>query len=134
MSASSTPTRSPLARSPSARLAATVDLPTPPLPEATATIAPTPGAAPRRRLRLQHGGHREHSGQRLYGLFRRLAQRLEARAALAFDLDREGDIAVPNDQPRYHAERDDIGALDGVRDMAECVEDLLFGISTHLIL
>src|SRR5205085_7540686 len=47
MSASSTPTRSPLARNPSARLAATVDLPTPPLPDATATIAPTPGTAPR---------------------------------------------------------------------------------------
>ena len=47
MSASSTPTRSPLACNPSARLAATVDLPTPPLPDATATIAPTPGTAPR---------------------------------------------------------------------------------------
>ena len=44
MSASSTPTRRPLALSPSARLAATVDLPTPPLPEATATMARTPGA------------------------------------------------------------------------------------------
>src|SRR5258706_186446 len=45
MSASSTPTRSPLAFMPSARLAATVDLPTPPLPEATATMARTPGAS-----------------------------------------------------------------------------------------
>ncbi len=43
MSASSTPTESPFAFSASARLAATVDLPTPPLPEATATIARTPG-------------------------------------------------------------------------------------------
>ena len=45
MSASSTPTRSPLAFIPSARLAATVDLPTPPFPEATATMARTPGAS-----------------------------------------------------------------------------------------
>src|SRR6516165_1748915 len=47
MSASSTPTESPFALSPNARLAATVDLPTPPLPEATATIAFTPATAPR---------------------------------------------------------------------------------------
>src|SRR6266700_4238851 len=47
MSAPRTPTRSPFARSPTARLAATVDLPTPPLPEATATIAPTPDTTPR---------------------------------------------------------------------------------------
>src|SRR5882672_2787726 len=43
MSASSTPTFSPRSRKPSARLIAVVDLPTPPLPDATATIAPTPG-------------------------------------------------------------------------------------------
>src|SRR5260370_11142943 len=45
MSASSTPTERPFALRASARLAATVDLPTPPLPEATATIARTPGAS-----------------------------------------------------------------------------------------
>ncbi len=43
MSASSTPTRAPWAAQASARFAATVDLPTPPLPEATATIFLTPG-------------------------------------------------------------------------------------------
>ena len=37
------PTFSPKSRRPSARLTATVDLPTPPLPEATAMIAATPG-------------------------------------------------------------------------------------------
>ncbi len=42
MSASSTPTRRPRSRRPSARLSAVVDLPTPPLPDATAMIAPTP--------------------------------------------------------------------------------------------
>src|SRR5271168_3457021 len=37
------PTFNPRSRKPSARLTASVDLPTPPLPEATAMIAPTPG-------------------------------------------------------------------------------------------
>ena len=156
MSASSTPTRSPLARNPSARLAATVDLPTPPLPDATATIAPTPGTAPRavrtpagppagpgrrrgraaarRRLRRQHRGHRKHAGQRLDGLLGCLPQRFETRAALALDLDREGDIAVANDETRYHAERDDVGALVGIGDAAQRVEDLSFGDGTHFIL
>ena len=43
MSASRMPTLSPRALRPSARLTAVVDLPTPPLPEATAMIASTPG-------------------------------------------------------------------------------------------
>src|SRR4051812_35531638 len=43
MSASSRPTRNPRSRSPSARLSAVVDFPTPPLPEATAMTAEMPG-------------------------------------------------------------------------------------------
>src|SRR5882724_3092811 len=43
MSASSRPTRKPRSRRPSARLSAVVDFPTPPLPEATAMTAATPG-------------------------------------------------------------------------------------------
>src|SRR6202035_286150 len=43
MSASSRPTRRPRSRRPSARLIAVVDLPTPPLPEATAMTAAMPG-------------------------------------------------------------------------------------------
>src|SRR5689334_17449479 len=43
MSASSSPTLRPRSRRPSARLNAVVDLPTPPLPEATAITAATPG-------------------------------------------------------------------------------------------
>ena len=43
MSASSSPTRWPSVVSASARLTEVVDLPTPPLPEATATIAAIPG-------------------------------------------------------------------------------------------
>src|SRR6056297_455271 len=44
MSASSTPAEAPSAASASARLVATVDLPTPPLPEATAMMFLTPGS------------------------------------------------------------------------------------------
>ncbi len=43
MSASSTATRLPRLRSASARLAEVVDLPTPPLPDATAMMVFTPG-------------------------------------------------------------------------------------------
>ena len=43
-SASRTPTASPSFASPTARLQATVDLPTPPLPEATAMMCLTPGS------------------------------------------------------------------------------------------
>src|SRR5207302_1529521 len=43
MSASSNPTEAPLLRSAAARLTATVDLPTPPLPDATAIVCLTPG-------------------------------------------------------------------------------------------
>ena len=43
MSASSTPTFRPRSRKPSARLIAVVDLPTPPLPDATAMMDFTPG-------------------------------------------------------------------------------------------
>src|SRR6516165_1180660 len=43
MSASRMPTFSPSSRSASARLTAVVDLPTPPLPEAMAMMAATPG-------------------------------------------------------------------------------------------
>src|SRR3954462_811221 len=45
MSASSTPILSPCARSARARLQAVVDLPTPPLPDATAMTCVTPGMA-----------------------------------------------------------------------------------------
>src|SRR5580704_12540316 len=45
ISASRTPTRQPSAASPSARLTHVVDLPTPPLPEATAMMLEIPGMA-----------------------------------------------------------------------------------------
>src|SRR6185295_1609582 len=119
MSASSTPTDSPFAFIPSARLAATVDLPTPPLPDATATIARTPGASAlpaargaaaggggsaRPRLGGQYRGHRHHSRQRLDRLLGRFTEGFEARPALRLDFDRKADIAVAHDDACHHAE------------------------------
>src|SRR5436190_6657759 len=58
MSASSSPTEAPLLRSAAARLTATVDLPTPPLPEATAIVCLTPG-------RISEGLGRRKAGRTL---------------------------------------------------------------------
>src|SRR6266705_779822 len=58
MSASSSPTVAPLWRSAAARLTATVDLPTPPLPDATAIVCFTPG-------RTSDGFGRENAGRTL---------------------------------------------------------------------
>src|SRR5258708_1369202 len=98
MSASSTPTESPFALRPNARLAATVDLPTPPLPEATAMMAPTPGPAPPRPICAAG------PGQRLDGHLRGLAQRFETWPPLGLDLDREADIAIADDDAGDHVE------------------------------
>jgi len=76
------PTFSPSSRSASARLTAVVDLPTPPLPEAMAMMAATPGipagdgaagrgappeqAAEKRRRQLRNGGKSEDAnGEKL---------------------------------------------------------------------
>ncbi len=56
MSASSSPTFKPRSRRPSARLSAVVDLPTPPLPEATAMTALTPGISACRDIGEPPGG------------------------------------------------------------------------------
>src|SRR5580704_2068973 len=56
MSASSSPTLRPRSRKPSARLSAVVDLPTPPFPDATAMIAPTPGISACRDIGEPPGG------------------------------------------------------------------------------
>ena len=153
MSASSIPILRPLAASASARLAAVVDLPTPPLPEATATIVlhagherlagpglsgpPARGRAPAARcggagaarmsLRGQHRGDRQDAGQGLDRLLGRLAQRLEMRPALRVDLDREADMAVAHDEPRHHAQADDVLAAVGIEHAAQRVEHLGFG-------
>src|SRR5213080_5460972 len=58
MSASSSPTEAPLLRRAAARLTATVDLPTPPLPDAMAMVCLTPG-------RISEGFGRRNAGRTL---------------------------------------------------------------------
>ena len=134
MSASSTPTFRPRSRRPSARLIAVVDLPTPPLPDATATIAATPGGpctgrSPRgacawpcpvpaargrrrraRRARRALAGQRHHGGLHArhgaHGRFGRLAHRLPLRNDGRIDRDREEHLAVAHDH---------VGQLAGLR-------------------
>jgi len=120
-----------------------VDLPTPPLPEATAMMAPTPVTGS---LRLcappgaaggwacpeagagacaapcQHGGDGEDSRQRRHGPFRGLAQRLQRRAALGVDLDREQNVAVAQRHAGDHAEGDEVAAALLVPNPAQRVE------------
>ena len=124
MSASSMPTLRPRSRKPSARLTAVVDLPTPPLPEATAITASTPGTpgctlsagwaarcgAPPARLllRLRAGsaggalggqGHqrRLHAGNGADGVFGGLAHRLPGLHRGGVDRDGEKHLAVADD-------------------------------------
>src|SRR5271166_6246448 len=137
MSASSTPTLSPLAFKPSAKLAATVDLPTPPLPEATATIAPTPGIAPRcGRFAAAAPGRPAPSagvcGAGCAAVLPRAAVWAVSTAATGLDLDRERDIAVADRDSRDHPERDDIAPAIGVGDSGERLDHLFFSDS-HLI-
>src|SRR5215472_9487775 len=101
MSASSMPTVRPRSRKPSARLTAVVDLPTPPLPEATAMIAPTPGTAwgarpgaPADAALTRQRGHRR--GDARNGADRGLgglAHRFPALHHGGIDRDREGHLA-----------------------------------------
>src|SRR4029450_6141349 len=104
MSASSTPTLSPMSRKPSARLTAVVDLPTPPLPDATAMMAFTPSGA-RAGLgaaggpggaagsRARHHGRLDprHRAHRRLGS---LAHRLPARDRRGVHVDGEEHLAV----------------------------------------
>src|SRR6266702_37189 len=114
------PTLRPSALSPSARLTAVVDLPTPPLPDATAMIASTPGTpcmdAPR-------GAPR--AGAAL-ALFRALAHRLPGFDIGGIDGDGKEHLAVAGDHLRKRAglgQRDSLGALDA----SEGCEHLLLG-------
>ena len=84
-------------------------------------------SAGRPRLRGQDRGDRQHPGQRFDGLLGGFAQRFEARAALGLDLDRKADIAVADDDARYHPERDDVPGLVGIAHRGQRVEDLSLG-------
>ena len=121
MSASRTPTLRPRSRSPSARLTEVVDLPTPPLPDATAMIASTPGTpggpcrraatAPRRGAAAgaiaarapQPAARRSavraiiaevHAGHRPHRLLGPLAHRLPGLHHRRVDTDREEHLTV----------------------------------------
>ena len=160
MSASSSPTRWPRVVSARARLTEVVDLPTPPLPEATATMAAMPGSAPRlswpcggwlrgaapRRggacapsrgaaaggaLGGEHRGDRGHAGERHHRRLAGGAQRLLGGSLARVDLEGEADIAVAHDHARHHSERDHVLALPRVLDPGERRQNLLLGDLRH---
>src|SRR5687768_8012401 len=89
MSASRIPTVRPSAFRPRARLQAVVDLPTPPLPDATATTCRTPGMS----CALAAGGLAGRPGVAL-GAFGRLPDGLEGGGLARLDGDREHDAAA----------------------------------------
>src|SRR5262249_31254004 len=85
-------------------------------------------------LRGQNGSNRQDARQDLDRLLGRLAQRVEPRSALGFDLDRKTDIAVADDHPGDHAEGHDVVTLVGITDLAQRVQDLLLGNRFHVVL
>src|SRR6516164_900731 len=134
MSASRIPTLRPSALRPSARLTAVVDLPTPPLPEATAMMASTPGTpcidSPRGGAGLalcrQCDEGRSHARQRAHNFFRALAHRLPGFDIGGIDRDGKEDLAVAGDHLRKRAgrrQRDAPRALDAFK----CCEHVLLG-------
>src|SRR5438046_8058802 len=103
MSASSRPTRRPCICSARARFVATVDLPTPPLPLATATTCLTPG-------RVIFSGI--PGGGMTYFLSKFLAFRAFAQAPQVFEREQARVVAVaPSDLVRVVADRRDADGL-----------------------
>ena len=142
MSESIRPTRRRARSSASARFAATVDLPTPPLPDATATLKRTSG-----RMFAGGGGRRpaprggggpgaltssrivtaETPGERAE-LLRRVALDLLGRARrLRRDLEPEGDVAAADREVLHETEGDDVAREPREPDGLQDLEDLLFG-------
>ena len=155
MSASSMPTFMPRSRRPSARLTAVVDLPTPPLPDATAMIEATPGTPegpccwpwpcvcagrPRGRRALRRtrcgraglalGGQRDHrrlhAGHRLDGFLGALSHRLPGLHDAGIDRDREEHLAVVRDDVGQRAGPGQRRAV-GTGDFAETCNDVVLG-------
>ena len=147
MSASSSPARLPSCASATARLAATVDLPTPPLPLATAMIRLTPGTArgPRLRRRVpadlqvgrrlrrrrpvrgQERRDRGDAGQRRDRGLGGGAGRLEPRALRRVDLEQEAHPVGLDRQRPHHVGVDDAAAGAGHRHRAQRREDGVAG-------
>jgi hypothetical protein len=115
MSASKRPTRAPRSARPAARLTATVDLPTPPLPEATATTFLTPGrtSVSARSLGLQYFAYACSD----VVLVRRIG---------GAQCERDGDSVAVDVEVVDEAEGDDVVAECGVLDGFEQLEDVVF--------
>ncbi len=140
-------------------MTATVDLPTPPLPLATAMMwaipgtfglpppvraGAVPGAAPgvpcgaadgaaavgAPRWAVRTAVTLKHAGQGIHRLLRRLAQGLEGRALPRVDLDRKADMAVADGEAGDQPGADDVAAAGG-GDGLQGGQNLRFGDGRH---
>ena len=84
-------------------------------------------AAPPALLGGQHRRDRQHAGQRLDRLFRRLAQGSSLGPRSRLDLDRKGDMALAHLQARDHAKADDVLAAVGIAHLGQRRQDSLLG-------
>ena len=135
-----------------ARLIAVVDLPTPPLPEATAMIDFTPGTSaacawrcpppsaggggaagrpPGARSAVSTAVQDKTPGRAAHRLLASLAQLFEPRRLGRLDLDRESDTTVLHHHPGNHAETDDIVIPLRMADLAQGCQHLLGGDLVH---
>jgi hypothetical protein len=114
-------------------LTAVVDLPTPPLPEATAMMCRC-----RRRwrgaLRRHHGGGRQDTGHRPDRLLASQAQRFERGAPRRVDLEGDGDMAGSRRDAAHHAERGDAATRHRIDHGIENLADGRFADSRHVLL
>ena len=134
MSASSTPTRAPSAASASARLAAVVDLPTPPLPLATATMFLTPGISltPRwtacdvvfcETLTLT----RATPGSFASASCDQALQEVVLASRRIAELDVDADAVAVDSDLAHRFRRDEIAARVGIGDAVQCLLDVGLG-------
>ena len=132
MSPSSRPTFAPVRASAMARLAATVDFPTPPLPAPTAMTCATPGSA-RRSAVGSLGLRMREVVVSLTVLTPGTAMTARARVLLDLPLERagrggehqgEGDLAVLDHEILDHAQGHEVAAQIGVLHGAQGVQDV----------
>ena len=127
-----------------ARLAETVDLPTPPLPLATATTYFDVRQQTRRlrhlgrrvallrRLHVQLHLHRRHAVDAADGIFRRGAHLLGILGVVGRHLQRARHRAAVDVERPHEAERHDVAAHAGIANGAKSVPDLAFEVSGHI--
>ena len=131
MSRSSRPVFAPVCASATARLAATVDLPTPPLPLATAMTLRTSGSSSFAAVSWRHARgdidrHRVHARQRAHRLFGRLAQGVAQGAGRGGQFEGEGHLPAIDPQILNHARCDQRASQLRVHHGIQCCEYLLF--------